>query len=89
MQKSGAVTSIQCQDHVYLTKARIGMIPDFRVTLFCGSIEWHEAKGFETTDWNIKKRLWKHYGPGKLLIWKRSGKSIKLAETIAPSDSPA
>lgn len=35
--------------------------------------EWAEAKGQETYDYCLKKRLWKHgYGPGPLVIWKGS-----------------
>lgn len=85
MQKAGELLEVQCQDHVRLTAAQIVLIPDFKVTMPDGRFEWHEAKGIETDAWMIKKRLWVHYGPGKLTIWKRRGKTgLYIAETIAP-----
>ena len=84
-EKSGEISDIQNQDHVYLTDARICYIPDFK--FFCKATNeymWAEAKGFETDVWKIKKRLWKHYGPGKLEIYKGSKKSIQLVEIIIP-----
>jgi hypothetical protein len=39
---------------------------------------WAEAKGFETDPWKMKK-LWKHYGPGKLEIYKGNAKEIYFA----------
>jgi hypothetical protein len=85
MQKAGEISEIQCQDHVRLTAAQIVLIPDFKVTLPSGGVEWVEAKGCETDTWMIKKRLWAHYGPGKLTVWKRRGKdALYIAETIIP-----
>lgn len=75
---------IKTQDSVYLTKAKILYKPDFRVTVSEDSYEWYEAKGFETTDWRIKRRLWIHYGPGKLHIYKGSAKYPLLSETLNP-----
>lgn len=84
MKAANEIAEIQTQDHVYLTNARVCLIPDFKVTLISGEYEWHEAKGFETPEWRIKRRLWQHYGPGLLHVWKRQGKSgVKLSEIIA------
>ena len=75
---------IQGQDHVYLTKARVLYIPDFKVTNNAGVSFWVEAKGFETPEWRIKLKLWRFYGPGSLIVYKRRGKSdVYLAETIS------
>lgn len=83
MKAAGELTDIKVQDHVYLTNARILYIVDFKVTLSKTHEEqWYESKGFETSDWKIKKRLWKHYGPGKLNIYKGTTKAIWLAETV-------
>lgn len=80
---------IQGQDHVYLTKARVLYIPDFKVTDRNGYVYWVEAKGFETPEWRIKLKLWRFYGPGCLHIYKRRGKSdVYLDEVvIAPEAS--
>lgn len=62
---------LQCQDHVYLTKARILYIADFKVkNILTGIIKHAEAKGYETSDWRIKRKLWQYYGPNNLLIFK-------------------
>jgi len=73
---------VQCQDHVYLTDARILYIPDFKCTTFDGTFYWVEAKGLETTDYRIKRRLWQHYGPGDLHIYKGSAARPFLHEII-------
>lgn len=84
-EKAGELKDIQCQDHVYLTKADICYIPDFKfLDLKTNEFVWAEAKGFETDVWKIKKRLWAHYGPGRLEIYKGNAKKIKLWETITP-----
>lgn len=86
MQKAGEIKDIRCQHHIYLTKARIGMIPDYEVTLPDGRIEFHEAKGMEGERWLILKKLWKHYGPSKLSVWKRRGRDgVYISETITPN----
>lgn len=70
---------------VYLTDAEIGFRPDFRFTVCAtGETAYAEAKGFETRDYDIKKRLWKFYGPGRLEIWKGTAKNPRLVETIIP-----
>lgn len=45
---------------------------------------WAECKGFETEKWLLKRRLWMHYGPGPLEIWKINRKGLYLDETIIP-----
>lgn len=85
LERAGELTNIKCQDTIYLTDARIMYKPDFRVVGgTSGQYEWHEFKGFETTDWRIKRRLWEHYGPGPLHIWKGSARSMKIVETLRP-----
>lgn len=73
---------IQCQDHVYLTDARILYVADFKCKGSDGAIFWAEAKGFETSDWRIKKRLWYHYGPGPLHIYKGTAARPCLSEIV-------
>lgn len=72
---------------VYLSEARVQYRPDFRFTN-CENeeVEYAESKGFETSDWRIKRRLWQSYGPGKLYIYKGSAGRLKLAETLIPSN---
>jgi len=80
---AGEIEILQCQDHIYLTEARILYIADFKCIHKTSKEEfWVEAKGYETPEWRIKLRLWKHYGPGKLEIYKGSHIRPYLYETI-------
>lgn len=84
MQKAGDVLEIQQQDSIYLTDARILYKPDFKIIPASGDPYWVEAKGVKTAVWNIKRRLWKSYGPGRLEVWEGSYTRPKLTETIIP-----
>jgi hypothetical protein len=76
---------IQTEQHVHLTNARILYIPDFTLqNVITGSISYAEAKGFETPEWRIKRRLWKHYGPAPLQIWRGTYQKPFLDEIITP-----
>lgn len=84
-ERAGEIKDIQAQDTIYLTAARIMYKPDFKYrNLATGEDEWAEAKGFETTDYRIKRRLWIHYGPGKLHVFNGSHAHLRLKETIIP-----
>lgn len=82
-EKAREIDIVNYQSHVYLTKARVHYIPDFRIFDYkINDFAWVEAKGFETPEWRIKKRLWGHYGPGQLEIYRGSEKRPFLDETI-------
>lgn len=84
-ERAGELKLLQVQDHVYLTLARIGYVPDFKChDLRDGKDFWVEAKGYANDRWPIKKKLWKHYGPGKLEIWIGSHLRPVLDEVITP-----
>lgn len=84
-ERAGEISEIQAQDTVYLTLARIMYKPDFKfMNNSSGEYEWAEAKGFETTDYRIKRRLWQWYGPGKLYVYHGSHSRLMLKETIIP-----
>lgn len=84
-QKSGEIKNLRRQVQVYLTEAKILYKPDYAWELTSNDqTEYGEAKGFETEVWRIKRRLWKHYGPGTLYVYKHAGRSnVALAETIS------
>lgn len=89
-EAGGEVKDIRCQDHVFLTEARIEMIPDFRVfDNKLAQLVWHEAKGYVTDVFRIKRKLWTVYGPGRLVIYKGGAKSYRIAEVIIPRESRA
>lgn len=83
--KAGEIQSIQCQDHVYLSKARILYIPDFKCVSDTGEVFWTEAKGFEGPRWGVIEKLWKHYGPGRLEVFKGSKSNPQLVKEIKPN----
>ena len=84
-EKSGEIELLQTQDHVYLTRARIGYIPDFKCKcLRTGDIFHVEAKGYAGERWAIIKKLWLYYGPNKLEIWTGSYSRPELTEEITP-----
>ena len=54
-----------------------------------GTVEWVEAKGKALPTWNIKKRLWKHYGPGPLQVWKGTYTRVYQDEYVVPGGDDA
>ena len=84
LEKAGELEVVKTQDYVYLTDARIPYIADFRLKLKSGEDAWAEFKGFETDVWRIKRRLWQHYGPGPLFVYKKRGSQVVLFETLMP-----
>lgn len=82
-ENAGEIEFIQHQDHVYLTRARIHYIPDFKCRdKKTGEIFWIEAKGYANDRWPMKKKLWKFYGPGRLEIWMGSHLRPYLDEVV-------
>jgi hypothetical protein len=84
-EKAGEIRDIKCQVRVKLSAADIVYIADFGFeNVASGRPAFSEAKGFETDIWRIKRRLWIHYGPGILEIWRGSYRKPYLDETIVP-----
>lgn len=84
-EKAGEIRFRQSQKHIYLTDARVLYIADFEFEYVAnGEIAYAEAKGYESARWPTVKKLWKHYGPGRLEIWKGTYKKPYLDETINP-----
>ncbi len=82
-ENSDEIQILQVQDHVYLTKARIHYIPDFKcMDKKTNEVFWVEAKGYANDRWPMKKKLWKFYGPGKLEIWKGTHLRPYLDEVV-------
>jgi hypothetical protein len=82
-EKNGEIHSIKCQETIYLTLAQIVYKPDFSfITNDSKQKIWAEAKGFETAEWRIKRKLWIYYGPGPLEIYKGSHDNFRLSETL-------
>jgi predicted nuclease of restriction endonuclease-like RecB superfamily len=85
LEQAGEIKILGRQEKVYLTDAKILMKPDFKIMdLKKNCIVWVEFKGFETTDYNIKKRLWEYYGPGPLRVFKGGAKTMKMVDEVIP-----
>lgn len=79
------IRNIQIKPNVRLTQADILMIPDFKAFDRRRLCEvYYEAKGFETPEWRLKRRLWTVYGPGPLQVFKGTYRKIFIAEEIIP-----
>ena len=82
----GELSDLKEQPNIFLTRAKIRMIPDFSaIDVKTKETVYFEAKGFETERWLVCKKLWKVYGPGKLCVYRGSWKRPFLAEEIVPS----
>lgn len=67
LQKAGHLKILELQPKVYLTKAKILMKPDFLIEID-GMKIYVDVKGKPTPGFQLKARLWKHYGPGTLWV---------------------
>lgn len=82
-EKAGEIELIKAESHVYLTKARICYIPDFEcLDLRTGKPLYVEAKGYSNDRFPIIKKLWAHYGPAPLEIWRGTASRPFLDEII-------
>lgn len=83
--KAVELKDLRKQDPVIMTKAKIKYVVDFSAyDLKLNQRVYFEMKGFETQVWRLKRRLWKHYGPGRLEVWKKNNSGIYLHEVIEP-----
>lgn len=85
LERAGEIKILSLQDKVYLTDAQILYKPDFKVFDTKASTEvWIEFKGKETAEWRIKRKLWLHYGPGILRVFKLKGMRMVMVDEIHP-----
>jgi hypothetical protein len=68
--KDNLVLRVQCQPKVYMTDSKILYKPDFRVVFTDRSFCFYDVKGITTSVFQIKARLWRDYGAGKLILVK-------------------
>ncbi len=81
LERNGQIKIIELQPKVYLTRARILYKPDFKIDEG-GKIVFIDVKGKRTTAFQIKKRLWRHYGEGVLRLVQKNGFAFDLVEEI-------
>lgn len=81
LEAIGQIKLLELQPKVYMTDSRILYKPDFLIEENEERI-YIDVKGMETPVFKLKKKLWKHYGQGKLRLVKKSGKRFKVLEEI-------
>lgn len=90
-EKLGLISDLKRQQTVVLQEGpkdqRITWRVDFSFLNEKGERVFLEAKGIETQDYKIKKKLWKKNPPARLEIWKGNYKKPKLVEVIECSSS--
>jgi len=74
-----------CGDPECRRAMAIHLIPDFSAfDVKLGKTVYFEAKGFETPEYRIKRRLWMHYGAGPLRVFQGTYKKFSMTEEINP-----
>src|SRR5689334_17471601 len=69
LRRAGEIGQIETQPKIYLTDAKILYKPDLTFQdLKTGEQIYVDYKGKRTTSFQIKKRLWKFYGPSRLIL---------------------
>lgn len=71
----GIIREIETQPVIKFASG-IKYVPDFKITLFFGPVEWIDVKGVETAAFRLKLKLWQSEGPGDLKIVKAKGKGF-------------
>lgn len=88
-ERAGEIVFVQVEAHVTLVEILgerpIVYIPDFKcMDTVRKEFFWVEAKGYETPEWRLKRKLWMAFGPGRLEVWKGNHVNPTLHETIEP-----
>lgn len=83
MERAGEISRLAFQPKFHLTRARILYKPDFFYFTKDGEQVVEDFKGAMTAVFNIKARLWKHYGTMPLLLSNKKGvfKEIRPIKT--------
>ena len=81
MQSGGLLRIIELQPKVYMTDARILYKPDFLIEID-GEKKYVDVKGMKTPVFQIKARLWRHYGEGILQIVEKTRGGFKIKKEI-------
>lgn len=88
LKQNENIEILQCQARVKLTKAEIVYIPDFKCQdKRTGEVFYIEAKGTIGERYAIIRKLWKFYGPCRLIEYRGTHKRPFIYETIVPVES--
>lgn len=80
-ERAGLLVIEKNQPNVFLTEAKIRIIPDWLVRQ--GGKEFFiDYKGFDSQSWKRNRKLWQHYGPMPLQVWRKKGNRFFCSEII-------
>jgi hypothetical protein len=83
MEAANEIVLLGCQEKIYLSDSKILYKPDFTVyDIKKNETYWIDYKGVSTAAFQLKKRLWKSYGPGRLQLVRGPGLKFKILEEI-------
>lgn len=82
LEKAGELEIISSQPNVFLTAAKIRIIPDWLIRYKDGREVYADYKGYEPQSWRRNRKLWQHYGPKPMEIWKKKGARFFISETV-------
>lgn len=80
-KSKGQLEIISMQPKVYLTEAKILYKPDFLIREI-NDLVYIDVKGMTTPVFNLKARLWVHYGAGLLRLVKKKGRDFEIIKEI-------
>lgn len=84
-EKAGQIFDVRLQHAVELTDAKIRCKIDASYLIDEAMPRIYvEAKGVVTERWAIIEKLWPHYGPGPLELWKGDFRGPKMVDLIKP-----
>jgi hypothetical protein len=85
-ERAGVTRIVKLQPNVLLTEAKIRIIPDWLVFRIKSVVEeeqiYIDFKGYDSQSWKRNRKLWKHYGPAPMEVWKKNSKGFYLHEVI-------
>jgi predicted nuclease of restriction endonuclease-like RecB superfamily len=86
LEKIELIKLVKCQPRVKLEPFDIVMIPDFLIEdLLLKQLVYVEYKGFETSEYILKKKIWEVVGPARLRVYKGYGTALKITAEIIPT----
>lgn len=93
LEQHGEIQNIRTQVKIELLPGARNERVDYYVDFVVYDVaskedQYIEIKGFETDKWKMKLKLWRHFGPGKLKVYKVAWNSLGLAEEVIPHHSP-
>lgn len=82
LERGGELEILKSQPNVFVTDAKLRIIPDWLIRYRDGREVYADYKGCESPSWRKNRKLWIHYGPKPLEVWKKKGTRFFVSETL-------